>query len=75
MKHIFETEDQIEATRIIKSLDIVLCLDQILGHIYTKHIKRNETYTEQQLEVAENILKDINKIIDDHNINLDELLN
>lgn len=75
MKHVFKTEEQIEATRIIKSLDIVLCLDQILGHISTNHIKRNETYTEQQLEVAENILKDINKIIDDHNINLDELLN
>ena len=72
MKHIFKTEDQIEAKRIIKSLDMVACLDEIVNTIRRRHTKHSN-YNEEQQEVAEKIFNEINTSLNEFSIDLDEL--
>lgn len=72
MKHIFKTEDQIEAKRIVKSLDMVACLDEIANTIRRRHVKYSD-YNEEQQEVAEKIFDEINTSLNEFSINLDEL--
>jgi len=72
MKAIFETEDQTEALRIVKSGNMAICLDEIISTIRRKHTKWSD-YNEQQQKVADNIFEEIKDCINEYNINLEEL--
>jgi len=72
VKSTFETEDQTEALRIVKSLDMASCLDEIVTTIRRKHTKHS-TYNEQQQKVADEIFEEINDCLNEYNINLEEL--
>lgn len=70
---IHTTEDPCEALRIAKSLDMALCLNEITTAVRKKHLKYNDKYTEEQLEVVQAIFDDIFETIKEYGINLDDL--
>lgn len=72
MKSKFVTEDQTEALRIVKSLDMAACLDEIVMTIRRKHTKYSN-YNEEQQKVADDIFEEINDCLIEYNINLQEL--
>ncbi len=72
MTSTFKTEDQTEALRIIKSLDMAACLDGIVNTIRRRHTRHSD-YNEEQQKVAEDIFKEINESLSEYGIDLDEL--
>jgi hypothetical protein len=62
MKVTFESEDTKEINRLTKSLDMALALFEITHNLFRR--------VEHNAEIAE----EINRILEDYNINLNELI-
>ena len=72
MKHIFATEDDMEALRIVKSLDMALSIFEI-ANVRRKYLKY-EDLDEKEYLLAEKIFSEINELFIDNNVNIDELV-
>jgi hypothetical protein len=72
MKHIFATEDDMEALRIVKSLDMALSIFEI-DNVRRKYLKY-EDLDEKEYALAEKIFSEINELFIDNNVNIDELV-
>jgi hypothetical protein len=72
MKHIFATEDDMEALRIVKSLDMALSIFEI-GNVRRKYLKY-EDLDEKEYLLAEKIFDEINELFINNNVNIDELV-
>jgi hypothetical protein len=62
MKLVIETEDQKEILRHIKSLDMAICLFEIVNNAH-RHKDSLQQYKER-----------IHEIMDENNLNIDELI-
>ena len=71
MKHIFATEDDMEAMRIVKSLDMALSIFEI-DNLRRKYLKY-EDLDEKEYNLAEKIFDEINELFQKNNVNIDEL--
>ena len=72
MKYKFETEDDMEALRIVKSLDMALSIFEI-ANVRRKYLKY-EDLDEKEYLLAEKIFSEINALFIDNNVNIDELV-
>lgn len=72
MKHVFATEDDMEALRIIKSLDMALSIFEI-DNVRRKYLKY-EDLDEKEYLLAEKIFSEINELFIENNVNIDELV-
>ena len=72
MKHIFATEDDTEALRLLKSLDMALSIFEI-GNLRRKYLKY-EDLDEKEYLLAEKIFDEINELFTDNDVNIDELI-
>ncbi len=73
MIFIFTTDDKHEAERIAKSEDMATCLHDISYRIRRKFLKYNDTLTQEQYDVADEIFNQIQESINEHKINLEDL--
>ena len=72
MKYIFATEDDLEAMRIVKSLDMALSIFEI-DNVRRKYLKY-EDLDEKEYLLAEKIFSEINELFIDNNVNIDTLI-
>ena len=72
MKYKFETEDDMEALRIVKSLDMALSIFEI-DNLRRKYLKY-EDLDEKEYLLAEKIFDEINELFIGNNVNIDELV-
>ena len=72
MKHIFATDDDMEAMRIVKSLDMASSIFEI-GNLRRKYLKY-ENLSKKEYLLAEKIFNEINELFINNNVNIDELI-
>lgn len=72
MKYTFKTKDDMEAMRIVKSLDMALSIFEI-GNLRRKYLKYEDLDGKEYL-LAERIFDEINELFIDNNVNIDELI-
>ena len=74
MLYIHTTEDEKEANRIVKSLDMALALYDITYTTRRAYLKYDETLTEEQYQIVEKVFQDIFDCLTDNGVNIEDLL-
>lgn len=74
MLTIFTTEDPKEAMQIQKAADMASFINEVTYNIRRRHLKYNESLTEEQYGAVEKVFEDIFECLNEHNINIDDLI-
>ncbi len=74
MLYIHTTEDESEALRITKSLDMALALYDITYITRRRYLKYDETLTPDQYDLLEKVFQEILDCLTEYGINTEDLL-
>lgn len=74
MLTIFTTGNPKEALQIQKAADMASFIYEVTLNIKKRHLKYNENLTEEQYDAVEKVFEDIFECLNEHNINIDDLI-
>lgn len=74
MLTIFTTKDPKEAMQIHKAADMASFINEVTCNIRRRHLKYNESLTEEQYDAVEKVFEDIFECLNEHNLNIDDLI-
>lgn len=74
MLTIFTTGNPKEALQIQKAADMASFINEVAYTIRRKHLKYNDSLTEEQYDAVEKVFEDILECLKEHNINIEDLI-